>query len=126
MASAAPQAVIVAVTFRLPSHGARLPSRAHRHPTPSTFASPRAHPPPRLPLGRIPGRPTSLASKKDGGKIINNSALGLMAWRKPAFGAEDIAQLQAICARGRIDVIAALQRTNGNMEAAANWLLSHD
>jgi len=39
---------------------------------------------------------------------------------------EDIAQLQAICARGRIDVIAALQRTNGNMEAAANWLLSHD
>lgn len=39
---------------------------------------------------------------------------------------EDIEQLQAICARGRIDVIAALQRTNNNVEAAADWLLSHD
>ena len=39
---------------------------------------------------------------------------------------EDIAQLQAICSRGRIDVIAALQRTGGNVEAAANILLSQD
>jgi hypothetical protein len=39
---------------------------------------------------------------------------------------EDIAQLQAICSRGRIDVIAALQRTGGNVEAAANVLLSQD
>ena len=30
---------------------------------------------------------------------------------------EDIAQLQAICSRGRIDVIAALQRNNNNVEA---------
>ena len=37
---------------------------------------------------------------------------------------EDIAQLQAICSRGRIDVIAALQRTSGNVEGAADWLLS--
>jgi hypothetical protein len=43
-----------------------------------------------------------------------------------ALREEDIAQLQAICSRGRIDVIAALQRTGGNVEAAANILLSQD
>ena len=43
-----------------------------------------------------------------------------------ALREEDIAQLQAICSRGRIDVIAALQRTGGNVEAAANALLSQE
>ena len=61
-----------------------------------------------------------------GGGGLGGGGGGAAPGAGAALREEDIAQLQAICSRGRIDVIAALQRTGGNVEAAADVLLSHD